>query len=228
MGVTIHYSARLRDTKDLPQLVAEITDICKSLDWKYHLVENDTYQVTATDMPLEPGDGLVKSIQLNGILACPPKCEPLWLVFTPSGRTTTPIQTEMANMFASVSQSLAEEDESAESEPTEPDTFTDGMVYNVFTKTQYAGAETHIALVKLLRYLEKKYFQYLRVTDEGKYWETSDENKLRLLMNSSEVAINLVRGTLEKTDFSKLEGDSLVDKVESVIAKLLKEMRDKD
>lgn len=47
--------------------------------------------------------------------------------------------------------------------------------YQVKVKTQYAGADVHIAILKLLRYLEKKYFESFELVDETGYWETGDE-----------------------------------------------------
>ena len=35
MGLTIHYTIRLRDMARLPELVEEVEDICKSLKWGY-------------------------------------------------------------------------------------------------------------------------------------------------------------------------------------------------
>ncbi len=51
--------------------------------------------------------------------------------------------------------------------------------YQVTVKTQYAGAEVHIAAMKLLRYLEKKYFETFELSDETGYWESGDEEMAR-------------------------------------------------
>lgn len=42
-----------------------------------------------------------------------------------------------------------------------------------FTKTQFAGATTHLHILELLKSIEP-YFRKLTIEDEGEYWETSD------------------------------------------------------
>jgi hypothetical protein len=53
-----------------------------------------------------------------------------------------------------------------------------GAINTAWTKTQFAGAETHILLCKLLKYLEKKYFAEFEVIDEGGYYHTGDASRL--------------------------------------------------
>jgi hypothetical protein len=45
-------------------------------------------------------------------------------------------------------------------------------------KTQFAGPKIHIAVIELLRTIEP-YFREMEVVDEGEYWDSSDEAKLR-------------------------------------------------
>jgi hypothetical protein len=46
-----------------------------------------------------------------------------------------------------------------------------------FIKTQFAGVQTHIKVVELLRAIEP-FFLALNVEDEGEWWETQDTAKL--------------------------------------------------
>jgi hypothetical protein len=55
--------------------------------------------------------------------------------------------------------------------------FDDEMFLQDFCKTQFAGAESHVAVVELLDQI-KPYFEELRVEDEGDYWVSRDENRL--------------------------------------------------
>ena len=55
--------------------------------------------------------------------------------------------------------------------------FGSDMFMQDFVKTQFAGANIHVAVIDLLRHL-KSYFASLKVDDEGEYWETSDKAKL--------------------------------------------------
>ena len=157
MGLTLHYSARLRTLDLLPQLVDEIEDICGSLDWPCNRIEN-VVEVAAKYVPHEPGNGLdPKPVHLNGIQFTPPECETASLVFTGSGHTSTAINLVMADSLHDISPHL---------------------IYNISVKTQFAGPDVHVALVTLLKYLEKKYFAEIKVNDEGHFWETMDKNVL--------------------------------------------------
>jgi hypothetical protein len=66
MGLTFHYSGKIRDHKHIDLLVEEVADLCKGLNWKYTVV----------------GDEKIK-----GIIVDAPDSEPLWFTFTPDGKT---------------------------------------------------------------------------------------------------------------------------------------------
>lgn len=68
----------------------------------------------------------------------------------------------------------------------------DGGLPWSFTKTQFAGAEGHIAICQLFRYLEKQWFETFEVNDEAKYWGTSDEKQLRANIDYLDDAITAV------------------------------------
>ena len=72
------------------------------------------------------------------------------------------------------------------------------LVYMMHTKTQRGGPDTHIAIIKLFKYLEKKYFVEMTVSDEGNYWETSDKEVLQERFDEYTGLINSVKGALEK------------------------------
>ena len=52
----------------------------------------------------------------------------------------------------------------------------DGVVQD-FVKTQFAGPETHMAVIALLRELQPT-FDAFEVVDEGEYWDTGDREQL--------------------------------------------------
>jgi len=52
-------------------------------------------------------------------------------------------------------------------------------LYMLSVKTQFAGWQTHMFIIQLFKYLDKKYFQHLTVADEGLYWETGNETLLK-------------------------------------------------
>ena len=70
MGLSIHYNGTIKDTRLVPQLVDELRDICNTLQWKYHLFED------------EPA---------NGICFSPENCETLFFTFSKSGELCSPL-----------------------------------------------------------------------------------------------------------------------------------------
>jgi hypothetical protein len=180
MGLTIHYTVRMRDMKRLPELVEEVEDICKSLKWSYDHFD-DTFEVPAHTMPLESAQGDPKVIRLKGILFSPTKCEPVFLTFTPEGWSSSFLNLQIPEEIAEIGTML---------------------MYCINTKTQYAGEDIHIALVHLLKYLEKKYFSYVEVSDEGEYWETMDKAVLHKRFEVYNGLMNMVASVLETAEWT--------------------------
>ncbi|MEO6131865.1 MAG: hypothetical protein ABIQ02_08445 [Saprospiraceae bacterium] len=58
----------------------------------------------------------------------------------------------------------------------------------IFTKTNYAGSDTHMAIIKFFRYLQRKYFKEFEMHDDSQYWETNDEAKCLFHFGESEDA----------------------------------------
>ena len=44
----------------------------------------------------------------------------------------------------------------------------------IHVKTRYAGVDTHIAIIKMLRYLSTKYFESFELRDPSGYWDTGN------------------------------------------------------
>src|SRR5215813_1446901 len=57
-----------------------------------------------------------------------------------------------------------------------------------FTKTQFAGADTHVKVVGLLKAIER-FFSQLNVEDEGEYWETGDREALTAHLTACDRAL---------------------------------------
>jgi hypothetical protein len=90
-------------------------------------------------------------------------------------------------------------------------------------KTQYASPGIHITLVKLLKYLEKKYFQTFEVIDEGDYWKTGDEDALEEKMKFLTHKMDTLAQTLDESWLKAEPGDSDLDilvKIEKVLREL--------
>jgi hypothetical protein len=64
-----------------------------------------------------------------------------------------------------------------------------------FTKTQFAGVETHLKVLELLTAIQP-FFRRLRVEDEGEYWETGD---VRILAEHLKRAQQAIEAEVKKT-----------------------------
>jgi hypothetical protein len=91
-----------------------------------------------------------------------------------------------------------------------------------FIKTQFAPIDVHITVIKLLKYLKKKYISDLEVFDEGSYWETEDKKLLQEKIDFLNDKINMIADLLSeiKTDGNETE-ESIADKIEELLKKKL-------
>ncbi len=150
MGLSFHYTGSLKKNASITDLIDEVKDISEILNWKYHILDTDFPEVELTDGKV---DG-----NLYGICFSPENCEPVFLTFLSNRRLCSPVS------LRDFEQPVSEVPEDA---------------YLVFTKTQYAGPEAHMAVIHVLKHISKKYLEELNVIDEGQYWETGDEQLLR-------------------------------------------------
>lgn len=141
--------------------------------------------------------------KLNGICFAPEGSEPVFLTFLPGGRMCSPINLMCRDIY----QENGEESE---------------LLYTTSTKTQYAGFDAHVAIIKFLRYLKEKYFALFEMMDEGMYWETNDEKILRSQFDKYEFALNAFTAAL--SEMKAVPGESaisLADRIEEMIKKKL-------
>lgn len=205
MGLTLHYNASIRDKALIPKLIEEVEDICQSMNWQ-HKIRDDVMEVGAAHLPFEPVPGDPKPLHLQGITFTPPGCETVSLLFAPSGRITSYINLIAADAYP------------------DPE-----MVYSVHVKTQFAGPDLHVALVMLLKHLEKKYLKDMEVFDEGDYWNTMDKAVLQHHFDNHTALINAFRSALEEETFSPEEdADAIANKIMQIIRKFLREGGNQD
>ena len=143
--------------------------------------------------------------QLNGICFYPENCEPIFLTFLPGGRMCSPVNLMNRDIYDS--NGLDAE-----------------LIYTTSTKTQFAGADAHIAIIKLLRYLKEKYFAVFELDDEGMYWETMDSTIFLKQFTRYEFLSDTVTGVL--TGMKTEPGETPLSLAER-IDKLLKARFDK-
>ncbi|MEP7110719.1 MAG: hypothetical protein ABI760_22185 [Ferruginibacter sp.] len=104
-------------------------------------------------------DGIGDDDNLRGVCFGPEKSEPIFLTFIPGGRLCSPVSLMCREIYDGIQ-------------------FEKELMYTAGTKTQFAGPDAHIAIIKLLKYISKKYLKDFTLTDEGDYWETGDEKIL--------------------------------------------------
>ena len=200
MGLSIHFKGELRDMKQLSAFVEEVEDIANSLDWKSHRIDRVMELEESCLLEEQRTEG---GIRIRGIHITPPDCETLCLTFAPSGKMMSLLGVlSAAKMYPEFD-----------------------FVYWLHTKTQYAGIEVHIAVISLLRYLEKKYFQSFEVSDEGEYWESNDVDLLTQRFDEYTKLIAAVKGALEKAAIPPdLSENNLIQKITEIIEKGLKDL----
>jgi hypothetical protein len=137
--------------------------------------------------------------QLNGICFSPEKCEPIFLTFLPGGRLCSPVNLMNRDLY---------ENNGLDTE----------LVYTTSTKTQFAGPDAHMAVIKLLRYLKEKYFSVFELDDEGMYWETMDSTIFLKQFAKHEFLLNAVADAL--SEMKAVPGEtalSLADRIEKIL-----------
>ncbi|MBL7814113.1 MAG: hypothetical protein JNL70_03830 [Saprospiraceae bacterium] len=162
MGVTIHYRGKLKSPELIPDIVHEVEEICLSNNWSFRLINDPSegQKVVArgdifVSESIEPEFGFdidEHLDKLRGITFEPHKeSETVTFLFDTEG--------VMHSLF--------------------PDFFSKAKYPWSFVKTQYAGVETHIRIINLMRYLKKKYFSKFEIRDEGGYYPYGNEAELQ-------------------------------------------------
>lgn len=103
-------------------------------------------------------------IPLVGFQFHPPGCEPIWLTFREDGVLADPVY----YIFKDDSFSM-------------PSPEVEFLPYAV---TLFAGPDAHMALIKLLKYLSRKYFEDFNLIDDSEYWETGDADLCEIYFES--------------------------------------------
>ncbi len=156
MGLTLHYFGKLANPALLPDLIDEVADICESANWAYQIIDTELEGVPEDYLKLL--DDEATAFRARGIsFQVHEKAESTMLCFGPDGRTLSPMA-----LFR----------------PDLTDWNDDMLAHYSFTKTQLAGADGHVVLCKILKYLFGKYFAEVEVNDEGEYYHTEDRTLL--------------------------------------------------
>ncbi len=143
----------------------------------------------------------IEDNEIKGVSFAPKGSEPVFLTFNQNGRLLSPINIMVKEIYGGVQ-------------------LDKDLIFTTSTKTQYAGPDAHIALIKLLKYVAAKYLDDFTLSDEGYYWETGDEKILLNQFKNFNIVIESFREAIEGLPSVYGETpESLADRIE----KLLKE-----
>ncbi len=138
---------------------------------------------------------IIDDEKIKGISFAPNGSEPVFLFFNTDGRIVS-----LANLVGQL---------------IPGNSYGEDILFTVSTKTQYAGEDAHIAIIKLLKHFSKKYLKNFTLYDEGYYWKTGDENILRKQFQNYQAALDTFCEVLK--DFKSGAGvtsKSLADRLE--------------
>jgi len=159
MGVSIHYRGRLDDIGRLPALCEEVRDIARILGWPCETLDDD-WSITPDATFNRDRSSIEGHLGLKGLQIAPhPESETLTLFFDRDGFLRCPM-----SMLLIIEGTL------------EPENAW------VSIKTQFAGPETHVWVIALLKHLKKRYVSDLEVSDESGYWATGNRQELERKM----------------------------------------------
>ncbi len=201
MGITIHYRGKIDSITDVAHLSAEIKEYAEILEWDSRQWKENWHLPNSA--ALEKGsDGLALSghVPIRGISLFPdPNCEPLFLTFCKNGMLASSMNMVM----------MADKDIDSES-------------MWLSTKTQFASADIHMAIIKLLRFVKSKYISNLEVFDDGGYWESGDVEELEDRFQRVGAAIDSLPDALNlipKKELKNKTPEEIADFIEDIIKK---------
>ena len=204
MGMSIHYRGKLDSLLQVDLLVHELTDIAETMGWEYSTLDEDWSKPNTAAIELKKGKvNIGGHLPLKGVsIRMGEQGGSAPLYFDAEGYVRSPVV--MTVIHAG-------------------DVAADEAWVSV--KTQERSCEMHVAMVKLLRYLKKRYMSDLAVNDEGEYWDTDDEAALRKKMGFLADKADQIMSALEQADqpedLSNLSDTGMADRIEEIIRRKL-------
>lgn len=177
MGLSFHYRGRLNDATSLQPLIEELKDIAKVNNWNFFVFDKEFPNNKFTEKP--------EKINLYGIGITPLGCEMVSFTFASNGK--------MCDII-----SLQSNDHLDDMEDYE-------YFYYLSVKTQYSTVEIHKQLILLFDYINSKFLDELIFHDEGEYWETRDEEKLKINFDRNMFLIESLKSVVENVPINNNE-----------------------
>lgn len=199
MGVSIHYRGKMADISKIEVLCDELALVAKKMSWTCTRLDEDWSKPADASIEVtEKGSQITGHLALKGIVfSIHPKCESLRFFFDAAGNLCDPVSMTL------ISEGVLKPED----------------VW-IAVKTQFAGPETHVWIVSLLKYVQEHYLPGLEVRDEGNFWETGKHEMLKEKMNLINDNIDVISGELSRVTGShleKLSADDLVSTIETLI-----------
>ena len=197
MGLSIHYRGHLKNPDLISSITDELTDICLSLGWETSRLDEDfSRENTSRLVHTKEGARINGHLPLKGVGIAPGNgCEGVSFFFDREGNLIAPLTMAISGPVK-------------------------GELPWAAVKTQYSPLDIHITIIKLFRYLKKKYFEIFEVKDEGSYWETGDEVLLRKKMEFLAGKIEAFGKMLSEVDVSidpDISPHELADRIEELL-----------
>ena len=189
MGVTLHYKGILKSPSLIEDITNELIDISEAKGWGYKVIKPSSKLESNSD----------SGLRLSGVLVNPINSEPISMTFLENGRLVSP----MLSVFP----------------PDDIKRFLEDDDYFAFTKTQHAGIETHIEIVKLFKYLSGKYFDTWECKDDSEYYQTGDAEKLEETMGYIDKAMTALDDAFSEhgDSLNKDNPQEMIDFISSVL-----------
>lgn len=152
MGLSFHYNGEISNAERLAELIEEVKEIVSVYQWKYNVFETafPNYRLTEEN---EYTDAVY------GICFTPSGSETVFISFLSNGKMSSPGHLQ----FFGKTKTQVEQP----------------YLYMLSVKTQYSTPLIHATIIQLLRHISTKYLSNFNVSDEGEYWETNDETRLK-------------------------------------------------
>ncbi len=187
MGLYINYKGKLKSPSLVPEIVAELEDICKTMNWPYEKRDDDWTKVSDIIMRGDSRDNTLEvfgEAYLKGIVFRPmPDYDPIDMTFDKKGNLTNNHQIMWENLKI---------------KELKPSTF-------LWSKTSFAPDYVHVGVCKLFRHLSKKYFKTFKVKDDTGFWESNDKNLLKMNQDMMKTLVSTFSAAMEKDGVTFLE-----------------------
>jgi hypothetical protein len=172
-----------------------VQNICESIKIKYKIFE--------TELPIEDFGKDKYRKEIYGIWFSPKNCEPVSMCFLSNGIMSNPINLKIFGF-------------------SKRSDYKKFIKYNS-TKTQYAGIETHMFIIKLIKHLSKKYLKDFTLSDEGGYWESDDEAVLKKQFDRYNFLIDSFADAVE--NISSKDDESVNDYIKRIAEMIHKDFK---